>query len=169
MRFPKTYITVISNYLNENGEQGKYRLLLKPKSLQDKKDILNCINEVIKLDHFEIMKRKDNYSKPMVADLFSKLDPNDVFIDSDFNKSDDRSNKSIVYILTINNNALEKYNIKTAYGIYIKILFIGKNADYSTTYGILPNLNAKPKVMNVDSLSVKITFISAHEAKNSLK
>lgn len=167
MRFSKEFITIISNYINENGEQGKYKLLLKPSKLKDKTDLLNCIKEIISHGNFKVMSRPDNYSDKKVRDLFNQIQPADFYADSDDNVSDTRDNKSIVYILTLTHEIAEKYGLMTPYGVYIKILFIAKSEDYSTVHGIVPNRSVKPKAINIDALTMKITFISAHDAKRT--
>lgn len=162
----KDTLYIVSNRIDEDDSHGAkskiYEIPISIKNDKNKQAFIDCVNELINLNHFEVISRLENDVAPDdVKSLFKAITPEFLHIVCQDNISDDGTGK--VFIIRLTNEEVRVLTgIQTKYGEgwYLKVQFSALTNDLHDKQGIGDNNG----IVSINTINVIIKFISA---KNS--
>ena len=142
---------IIENYFLFENVDHTYRIFINGFDKERKQEFLDCINELIQMDKYEIeiknrnrQKLPDNsldksftYSKYDVLQIFKTLKTDDFHIKAFENKSYGAT--GYVWILKVNKQITKNtFEYETLHGMYLKVMFQNNKEPRHSRNGLSP-------------------------------
>lgn len=166
----KNTLYIISNTVNEdvtNQVESKiYEIPTTFKSDEDRQVFIDCTNELIKLNQYEIVKRQTNdLTLDNISTLFKNITPSFLNIKCQDNISNEGSGKVFIIMLTNEDvNALTGFPSSNGYGWYLKAQFSPRTNNIYDKNGVDENNG----IVSIDCIKLIIKFISAKNGNKAI-